>query len=182
MSDVAEVKKPSYREMMSSVSGIDKAEDRMPENYLSDLPIIVGMVAGVIGSFAIIAVITLLALAAGQDIFLSPRVIASVILGDSAFTGALPIVVGTVMHIGAGIFYGALFAFAMPKMPRAFWFVAGIIFSVVIWGIAAFLLPFLIPENQIAPNVYTNALIISHITYGITLGLAGSAYGINRRR
>ncbi|MEO1288705.1 MAG: DUF6789 family protein [Chloroflexota bacterium] len=152
-----------------------------PANYFSTMPVRTGIIAGIIGSVGIIFAITVLALATSLDPFLSPRFIASVILRDGAWAtgagGTLAIAVGTLMHLAAGAFYGAVFAFAMPKMPRGFWFVAGLIFGVVIWGIAAVALPILAPANEIQPIVYTNAQIISHLVFGITLGIAGSFFG-----
>ena len=157
----------------------DHVDNRNPANYYSELSMRVGALAGVIGSIAIILVITPLAIGAGLDAMLSPRVIASVLLGEAAATGFLAVILGTLMHLVAGGAYGALFATVMPRMPRAFWFVAGILFGVAIWAIAAVAVPPFIPFDGlgIEPTLYFSALIISHVTYGIVLGLAGSFYG-----
>lgn len=176
---MSETKPVDDRQAMADASA--QAKDSTPQNYFSTMPLRTGVIAGIIGSFGIIAVITILALAAGFDPFLSPKFIASVILRDGAWAtgagGTLAIAVGTIMHVMAGAFYGAIFALIMPKMPRGFWFVAGLIFGVVIWGIAAVVLPILTPSNQIEALAYTNAQIISHLIFGITLGIAGSFFG-----
>ncbi|MGJ3238075.1 MAG: DUF6789 family protein [Anaerolineae bacterium] len=178
---MSEAKPVDDRQQMADAS--KGAKDNMtPENYFSTLSVRQGMIAGVIGSFGIIAVITVLALLSGLDPMLSPRFIASVILRDAAWAtsaagSTFAIAIGTLMHVAAGAFYGAIFAYLMPKMPRGFWFVTGLIFGVVIWGIAAFALPILTPDNQIDSLIYTNAQIISHLIFGITLGVAGSFFG-----
>jgi hypothetical protein len=157
----------------------EHVDNRTPANYYSTLSMRVGALAGVIGSIVIILVITPLAIGAGLDAMLSPRVIASVLLGEAAATGFLAVVVGTLMHFAAGAMYGAVFAYLMPRMPRAFWFVAGILFGVAIWAIASLAMPPFVPFEGLGveQSLYFSALIVSHVTYGIVLGLAGSFYG-----
>lgn len=176
MSEASEQK--SYQEVLSEANAQAANSVQTPLNYFSDLPLRTGIIAGIVGSVGIIVVIGLLALATGRDPFLSPQVISSVILGASAFDGGiLPTIVGTIMHFGAGAIYGAIFALVVPKMPRGFWFVAGLVYAMLIWGIAALALPLLLPPNEIPPLDYTNAQIVSHLTYGITLGVAGAYFG-----
>ncbi|MEL6526680.1 MAG: DUF6789 family protein [Chloroflexota bacterium] len=175
MSEVTEQK--SYQDVVATASAKSNS-DSTPANYFSDLPVRTGVIAGMVGSVAIIVVIGLLAVLSGQDPMLSPRIISSVILGEGAFTGPLPIIVGTAMHFAAGAAYGAIFAFAVPRMPRGFWFVAALVFSMLIWGIAAVLLPILAnTPPELTTIQYTNAQIISHLTYGITLGFAAAFFG-----
>lgn len=152
----------------------------IPENYFSDLPVRFGAFAGVMGSVSIMAVIGLLALATGQSVWLAPRVIASTLMGAAAETGFFAVILGTVMHLVAGALYGALFAAIMPRMPRAFWAVAGMVFGVAIWGIAWIGLPYFIEPVGVSETTYFSALIISHVTYGVFLGIAGSMYGYKR--
>jgi hypothetical protein len=158
----------------------DHIDTRTPANYYSKLTTRIGAIAGILGAIAIILVITPLALAAGADPMLSPIVISSVILREGAADSALLAgIIGTAMHLVAGGLYGMLFATLMPRMPRALWFVAGILFGVAIWGIALLVVSPLIPFDGlgIASSLYFSALIISHVVYGIVLGLAGSLYG-----
>lgn len=149
----------------------------VPDNYFSKLPVRFGTFAGVMGSIAIMAVIGLFAIATGQDIWAAPRIIASAFLGEAAYTGILGIIVGTIIHLASGAMYGAIFAFIMPRMPRAFWSVAGLLFGLLVWVIAWIGLPFLINPVGISETTYLSALIISHATFGIFLGIAGSFYG-----
>ncbi len=180
---MSELNQASYRESISKAVSNSKEQAQTPKDYFSVLPVRIGIIAGIIGAFGIIAVITILALIAGYDIWLSPRFIASVILRDAAWSagamGIFAITLGTLMHLFSGAIYGAIFAYIMPKMPRGFWFVAGIIFGVAIWGIAVIGIPLLTPTpmNEISTLSYTNALIMSHVIFGITLGVAGSFFG-----
>ncbi len=169
----------SDRQIMKEASA--ESGKQTPQNYFGTLSVSTGVIAGIIGAVGIIIVIGILALVTGRDPFLSPRFIASIVLRDAAWaTGAgatLAIGLGTIMHLITGAIYGAIFALVMPKMPRGFWFVAGILFAVVLWVISAFGLPLITPENQIDSLVYTNAEIVSHLIFGITLGIAGSFFG-----
>lgn len=164
----------------------DAATDanNVPKNYFSKLPLTYGAFAGLMGSFAIMAVVAVMALAAGTDIFLSPRIIASAVMGANAETGVLAIIVGTIIHLISGTVYGAIFAAIVPRIPRGFYFVAGILFGVAIWAIAAIGLPFFISDEigGVSDVAYFNVLIIAHVSYGIFLGTAGALHGYIGRR
>jgi hypothetical protein len=158
----------------------DHIDTRTPANYYSKLTKRVGAIAGIIGAIAIILVITPLAVAAGENPMLSPIVISSVVLREAAADSALLAgIIGTALHIVAGALYGIIFAALMPRMPRALWFVAGVVFGLAIWAFAALAVPPFIPFEGlgIEPTLYFSALIISHVVYGAVLGLAGSFYG-----
>lgn len=167
----------NYREMMLEATRSSKVEAQTPENYFSTLSVRTGAIAGFIGAIVIIIALTAIAFPASMDLWLAPRFIASIFLGESAFIGVFPIILGTVIHILLGTVYGAVFAVAIPRLPRAFWFVAGLIYSIGLWGVAAYILPTIAQTNMMTDLAYTNALIISHILFGITLGIAGSFFG-----
>ncbi len=177
MSEANEVQ--GYREMMMEATQSSKAEAQTPENYFSTLSVRTGAIAGFIGAIVIIVALSAIAFPASMDLWLAPRFIASVFLGESAFIGTFPILLGTVIHLFLGTTYGAVFAVAIPRLPRAFWFVAGLIYSIGLWGIAAYILPTIAQTSMMNDLAYTNALIISHILFGITLGIAGSFFGTN---
>ncbi|MEL6408182.1 MAG: hypothetical protein AAFR81_27705 [Chloroflexota bacterium] len=46
-----------------------------------------------------------------------------------------------------------------------------------LWAIAAYTLPALAQTDMMSDQLYTNALVVSHIVFGITLGIAGSFFG-----
>jgi hypothetical protein len=166
-----------YPNMMSNNSQDPTRDTRSPKAYFSELPVRAGAFAGFMGSVAIMAIIGILAVATGQDVWLSPRVIASVLLREGAATGVFPILLGTIMHLSIGAVYGAIFARIMPRMPRAFWIVVGLLYGVVIWVIAVIVLPLVIGISDISSVAYFSALIISNVTFGIFLGSAATAYG-----
>lgn len=162
----------------------DIAANPVPQNYFSKLPLAFGAFAGLMGSFAIMAIVAIMALAAGTDIFLSPRIIASALLGSSAETGVFAVIVGTVIHLVSGTVYGAIFAAIVPSIPRGFYIVAGLVFGMAIWAIAAIGLPFFIADEigGFTEVGYFSVLIISHAAYGIFLGTAGALYGYVGRK
>jgi hypothetical protein len=142
------------------------------------LPVHIGIVAGLFGSLAIIAIIAVLTRVANMDIWFSPRTIASVLFRESAAAGLAPIIVGTLIHFASGAAYGALFARLSPRLPAAFWIVAGLIFGVGIWVVAILALPLAIVPVGVDPREYFDVLLISHLLYGLVLGIAGTLYGL----
>ncbi len=162
----------------TSTQQLPALPESVPTNYYSYLPVRVGIVFGLMGSLLIMALIALLTVSAGADIFLSSRVIASVLLGEGAVSGILPIILGTLIHLASGAVYGAIFAAVMPRMPRPFWIVAGLLFAVVIWVIAMIALPLIVQPIGISQVTYFNVLLISHLLFGLNLGAAGGLYGL----
>ncbi|MEM9950139.1 MAG: hypothetical protein AAF846_00955 [Chloroflexota bacterium] len=148
-----------------------------PQSYFSRLSVRTGAIAGFIGSVAIMIAISAITIPATMEIWLAPRFIASIFLADAAWVGIFPIVLGTVIHLITGTLYGALLALITPRIPRAFWFVIAILYSIGIWAIAAYTLPNLSQSPMMNTLPYINALLISHVIFGIVLGIAGSFFG-----
>lgn len=145
-----------------------------PKNYFSKLTIPFGFGFGILGSLAIMAIIAVLTINSSQGIWLSPRIIASVFLGEAAATGPLPILLGTMIHLAMGAIYGGIFAWLLPRMPRPLWIVAGLLFGVAIWGIAILVLPPLIDTIDVREPIYFYVLLFSHLVFGVILGLGGA--------
>ncbi len=154
----------------------------LPENYYSKLPIRFGVIIGLIGSVVIMLSVAALSLGTGESVWLSARVIASTLLGESAASGVFPVILGTIMHLISGAVYGALFAFISPRMPRGFWIVAGLLFGIVVWLIALITLPLVINLIDTDSVAYFNVLLISHVIFGLNLGVAGSLHGYRQRQ
>ena len=153
----------------------------VPENYYSQLPLPFGAIFGVVGSLLIMGIIGALSVASGEGLWLSPRIIASALLGDSAASGALPVILGTMIHLASGAMYGLLFARLMPRMPRPFWMVAGLVYGISIWLIAYIALPIVVEPIDIDDVTYFNVLLLSHLLYGFYLGVAGGLFGLMNR-
>ena len=149
-----------------------------PRTTLVKLPVNIGLLAGMIASLAIVTIIATIAPGAGQDLWTSPRIIASVLLGGDAATGIFPIALGTAMHFASGAMYGALFALIVPRLPVAGWMVAGLLYGVLIWGIAVAALPLLVNTLDVDTQVYFSGLLISHVVFGFVVGMAGSVYSL----
>ncbi|MEO1165653.1 MAG: hypothetical protein AAFV98_17840 [Chloroflexota bacterium] len=167
----------SYRQSLLNANTLSASRNHNPVNYFSTVSLRTGAIAGIIGSLTIMLFLAMLTVSATMDLWFAPRFISSALIGESAWTGTFPIILGTVVHLLVGSLYGVIFAFAMPRMPRAFWFVAGIIYGVGLWAIAAYTLPALAQTDMMSDQLYTNALVVSHIVFGITLGIAGSFFG-----
>lgn len=154
----------------------------VPANYFARLPISFGIIFGLVGALLIMGVIAILTLAGSEDLGRSPRIIASIFLGENATTGLLPVVLGTVIHLMSGAMYGAIFAVVMSRLhvPRPLWILVGLLYGVAIWVIAAFGLPMLVQTFDVNSATYFSVLLISHILFGLTLGFAGAFNGLSK--
>ncbi len=147
-------------------------------NYESRLPIRAGLLAGVAGALSIMVVVTAILLVSGNDVWTAARLIATFVYGPDTGNGVVPIMVGTILHLTTGGVLGAVFAASVPCLPRNIWIVAGLIYGVVAWFVSSFMiLPFAAPL-LVATDVNVGVLLIAHVVYGFTLGLAGAGYGL----
>jgi hypothetical protein len=137
-----------------------------------------GALAGLGGGLAMTIVAALLTRALDQDLWLQPKVIASLVLGSSATTQAgfvaAPVLLGLLIHLVVATLLGTLFAIGMRRIARlpsdyGVPEVAGLAYGLLIWLVAYFVaLPLLTPQLL---DVYAPALIIQHIVYGAVTGL-----------
>lgn len=155
---------------------------QVPSNYFGYLPVRLGIVFGIFGAILIMALIAVLSLGSDEDIWQSPRMIASALLGENAAVGVFPILLGTVIHLLSGAAYGALFAAVMPRLPRPFWIVAGLLFGIAIWFLAVIGLPLVVEPVAMDEVTYFNILLITHLAFGLNLGAAGGLFGLKGAR
>jgi hypothetical protein len=147
-------------------------------NYQSELPVRAGLLAGVVGSLAIMVVVTALLIITGRDIWTAARLIATVVYGPEASEGFLPIVIGTIIHLVTGGVLGAIFGRIMPSMPRGFWLVPGLMYGVAAWILSSFVILPVVAPSTIQADANIEVLLLAHVVYGLTLGLAGASYGL----
>ncbi len=148
------------------------------ENYESRFPIQASFLAGLGGALSIMVVVTGILLLSGNDIWTAVRLIATSVYGPEAGNGFTPILVGTILHLVTGTVLGSLFARIMPQGPRGMFIMAGIAYGVVAWAVSTFMILPIIAPLLVATNVNISVLLIAHISYGFTLGLAGAGYGL----
>lgn len=137
-----------------------------------------GALAGLGGGLAMTIVAALLTSALDQDLWLQPKVIASLVLGPSASEAAGfvlgPVVLGLLIHLLVATLLGVVFARFMhhiARLPSDFGVpeVAGVVFGLLIWAVAYFVvLPVVAPGLL---GIYAPALLIQHLVYGASTGL-----------
>jgi hypothetical protein len=141
-----------------------------------------GLLAGLGGGLTMTITAALLTRALDQDLWLQPKVIASLVLGSSATSQAgfvaAPVLLGLLLHLLAAALLGALFAIGMRRIARlpsdyGVPEVAGLVFGLLIWLAAYFVvLPLFAPALL---GIYAPALLIQHLMYGAVTGLL---YGV----
>jgi hypothetical protein len=149
---------------------------------VSPLPDIIGLggaIAGLIGGLAMALVAALISLVQGQDIWLEAKEIAIVLLGPQAATqpgfAALPVLIGTMIHLIISMLLGALFGIVTRRvfhLTSDFGtpLLAGLVYGMLIWLVTYFfVLPTINP--QLHDSMYAPGFIIQHIVYGIVTGL-----------
>lgn len=141
--------------------------------YHTRLRLIAGIVAGFVGSLSIMAVVGVILVVTGTDIFTAARLISTAVLGSEATTGWVPIVVGTGLHLLTGTFFGALFGLLVPRMPANVYMVAGLIYGFLTFLVAGFVILPLIAPLMVATSINLAVLLLAHVVFGFVLGLAG---------
>jgi hypothetical protein len=148
---------------------------------VSPLPDIIGLggaLAGLAGGLAMALVAALISLVQRQDIWHEAKAIAIVVLGPQAAAQAgfvaLPVLIGTLIHLIMAMLLGALFGIVTRRwlhLPSDFGIplVAGLAYGLLIWLIAYFVvLPLVDPWLL---ESYAPAFVVQHIVYGSVTGL-----------
>jgi hypothetical protein len=148
---------------------------------VSPLPDIIGLggaLAGLAGGLAMALVAALMSFAQGQEIWREAKAIASVGLGAQAAAQAgfvaLPVLLGTLLHLITAMLLGALFGIVTRRwlhLPSDFGIplVAGLSYGLLVWLIAYFVvLPLVDPWLL---DSYAPAFIVQHIVYGSVTSL-----------
>jgi uncharacterized membrane protein YagU involved in acid resistance len=166
---------------MSTDARFGRRNIMMPsEQRTSPVPDVLGVagaIAGIGGGLAMALVGLLIAVALGQDPWLTPKQIAAALGGPTTFQAGFelrPVVLGTALHLVVSALLGVLFEVAIRrvfKLPSNFGIpiVTGLIYGLAIWLLAYFV--FLPLMNPVLLNVYAPSFIIQNITYGVTLGM-----------
>lgn len=151
---------------------------RIPENYTTTMPARAGLMAGIAGSLSIMLVVAVLLVLSGQDIFTAARLIAATVYGSEAATGFLPVLIGTSIHLVTGGVLGTIFAAVIPRAPRNFWIMAGLIYGMGAWLVSTFVILPIIASPMVLGEANVSVLLIAHVIYGLILGAAGASYGL----
>lgn len=134
--------------------------------------LITGMAAGFIASLGIMVVVTAILMLTGDDILKAARLIASAVYGGDASSGWSPIVVGTLLHLITGTFFGAVFALFVPPLPANIYVVAGLIYGILTGALMTFVVVPVVAPLMVATRVNVAMLIFAHLIYGFVLGIA----------
>ena len=154
---------------------------RATKPAVSPLPDIIGLggaIAGLGGGLAMAVVGALIARSMGQDTWLEPKQIASVIYGQAAVEqpGFVlgPVLAGTLLHLIASAALGALFSILIRRLfhlTSEFGtpLLVGLVYGLLVWLVAYFIvLPLFSPPLR---ETYAPAFIAQHIIYGSVTGL-----------
>jgi hypothetical protein len=147
---------------------------------VSPLPDVIGLggaLAGLAGGLAMAIVAALLSISIGQDIWLQPKLIATMIYGAAAQQpgfAAGPVLAGSLIHMIVAALLGAAFGIVTRRilhLTSDFWtpVLTGLIYGMLLWMIAYFVvLPIVNPPLL---EMYAPAFIIQHLVFGLVTGL-----------
>jgi hypothetical protein len=136
-----------------------------------------GAVAGLCGGVAMAVIAALLTRALDQDIWLQPKAIAGLVLGDVSSTpgfAAVPVLIGTLIHLIVSALLGAIFeivARRILRLPSDFGtpMLTGLVYGLLTWMVAYFVVVPVLRPQLLA--VYAPAFIIQHIVYGMVTSM-----------
>lgn len=161
-----------------SPAPIDRGSAQSAESasLLPDIPGLGGAIAGLIGGGAMTVVGALLASSVGNDVWLEPRQIATLIYGQAALTepGIGPIIVGTLLHLLVSALLGAIFGIVSRRwlrLPSDYGtpVLVGLSYGFMIWLVAYFVVLPLV--NPAMLTTYAPSFIIQNLVYGVVTGL-----------
>lgn len=92
-----------------------------------------GIIAGLCGGFAMMLAMTALSMASGLGMWQMPKRLAAIVMGPRAKDGgAVPVIVGTIIHYALSAGFGALFALVVDQLTHEFW-MTGLAYGLTIW-------------------------------------------------
>ncbi len=162
-----------------NVSSVTTQRKKRPPRpaFLPDVIGLSGALAGIGGGLAMAVIAALLTRSLDQDIWLEPKAIAAFVLGSGAVTAgfaAVPVLVGTLIHLVVSALLGAIFEVVEGRLLRlpsdlGTPMLTGLVYGMITWLVAYFVIvPALSPQLL---EVYTPAFIIQHIVYGVVTSL-----------
>jgi hypothetical protein len=137
-----------------------------------------GALAGLAGGMAMALVAALMSLVQRQDIWHEAKAIASVVLGAQALAqpgfAAVPVLIGTLLHLIVSMLLGALFALVTRRwlqLPTDFGIplLAGLSYGLLVWLVAYFVALPLVDVWLL--ESYAPAFLVQQIVYGSVTGL-----------
>jgi hypothetical protein len=163
---------------MNASSATTRAKGQGPRRAL--FPDVVGLngaIAGLCGGAAMAIIAALLTRALDQDIWLQPKAIAGLVLGDASITpgfAAVPVLVGTLIHLVVSALLGAILeivARRILRLPSDFGtpMLVGLVYGMLTWMVAYFVVVPVLRPQLLA--VYAPAFIIQHIVYGMVTSM-----------
>jgi uncharacterized YccA/Bax inhibitor family protein len=163
---------------MNVSSAATQGQNQRPKRTI--FPDVVGLngaIAGLCGGVAMAVVAALLTRALDQDIWLQPKAIAGLVLGDASITAgfaAVPVLVGTLIHLVVSALLGAIFeivARRILRLPSDFGtpMLVGLVYGMLTWMAAYFVVVPVLRPQLLA--VYAPAFIIQHIVYGMVTSI-----------
>ena len=150
------------------------------EEDLVDFPISAGALAGLLATGGFLFFVLELVLITGQSVDAVADGIVTIFFGPEATFSPALLFLGGVLHVGLSGVFGAIFALAMPRFPRAFWIIAGLIYGIVTGFVACFILSRFV--WYLCEGSCTNyfAIMGMNAFYGLLVGAAAAIYGLWR--
>ena len=133
-----------------------------------------GVVAGIIGGVILLLTMLVGAITKHQDIWVGMKGAATPFLHERAMHpgfAAGPVALGLICYFAVAIIWGAMFGALFYGLSKGATVVAGAFWGVIVWlGMYYVVLP-IVGLAQIAQATPISAAIISHVIFGLAVGL-----------
>jgi len=130
-------------------------------------PILRGSITGLLASVPMGMATMMLGLISGLGFTEPLRLIASALMGQAAFSGTLPLVLGLLLHMMTGAVLGILYGLLVK--PEVSTPLLGIVFGLGVWVVATISLGYVAPI--MAQNMPYWLFALAHAVYGLTLAV-----------
>jgi hypothetical protein len=138
-----------------------------------------GAWAGVLASLIMVAIAAVAAplIEANTDAWSFPKVVSSIVLGEEAASplagfDALPVVLGLLLHLAIGAFFGAVFACIVGFLDVEE--TVPVVLAGIVYGVIVFLTTYVMIGQLLFPAIDDLPLVVSfwnHVAFGITTGV-----------
>ena len=138
-----------------------------------------GIVGGVVGGIAIAAVMLLVALLQGADVWPGFKMAGYVFYGERVFEPGFeagPVIVGVLSHFAVSIAWGLLFALLFYGFSKGATVAFGLLWGLVVWAAMIYIVLPIIGLGEMARTLPVGLSLVEHLVFGFFVALGFLPY------
>ena len=131
--------------------------------------LVAGLGTGLMAGLGMISLLMIRSWFLGTGLWFPAKMIASMLLGLSAYVGGLPtVLIGLAIHFLISIFWGGIYGIFAGRIVQPLWSIlASLFFGILVWWVTFyFILPFVGSEMLARVRLDQNWWLYGHLFYG----------------